>query len=127
MEYTVIVNGKSYDLPKKTMDVAENLDAVMRVDASGLDIRQRYERLHAFVKGTLGEDTAAEILGSDQLEDIDLSDLTLVTRKIADAYDKPVQDYLAERNRRALNSLPIDKITSIANAAGKISNIPAGR
>ena len=120
MEYTIIVNGKSYDLPKKTMGGVEKLDEVLKVDSvKGLTVRQKFEKLHIFVKGLVGEDVAREMFGSDSLSEIDLSELTLVVKQVADAYEKPIADYDAEKSYSKLNGLPIDKIVSLTNAASK--------
>lgn len=48
MEYTVIVNGKSYDLPKKTIAVAESLEEVLKVDSTNLKIRQKMGKTAPF-------------------------------------------------------------------------------
>lgn len=122
MEYTVIVNNRSYDLPKKTIVVVEKLDSVLKIDsAKGYSIRQKFEKLHGFVKELVGDDNAREMFGSDRIEDIDLSEVTIVVRKIVDAYDKPIIDYDAEKSRMKLDGLPIEKIISVAKAADKIA------
>lgn len=120
MEYTVIINDRSYDLPKKTIDVVDKVDAILKVDASNLSPRQKYEKLHRFTKEILGEDNTKEILGSDNLSAVDLSELTLTVRMIIDAYDKPISDYESEKRMRSLDSLPIDKIASLSKAAENI-------
>ena len=125
MEYTIIMNGRSYDLPKKTVAVMESLDTVLKVDAQkGLTLKQKFEKLHSFTKNLLGEETTREMLGSDNLNEIDLSELTIAVRKIADAYDKPLMDYDTEKSRASLDSLPIEKIISIAKAAEKMATVP---
>lgn len=117
MEYTVIVNGRSYDLPAKNLSVAEQLDAVLKTDSvKGLSITQKYERLHRFVQDLVGEKDSAEMLGSSNLAEIDLSDLTLTVRRIVDAYDKPIDDYEAEKTRNQMNRVPIDKVVSLTKA-----------
>lgn len=118
MEYTVIINEKSYDLPKKTIEVVEKIDAALKVDSiKGMGIRDRYQKLHNFIRELVGKENAEEILGGDTIDSIDLSDVTLATRKIIDAYDKPVADYEAEKAKSRLNALPIEKIISLANSA----------
>jgi hypothetical protein len=126
MEYTIIVNGRSYDLPKKTLTVVESLDEVMKVDeVKGLTVKQKFEKLHSFMKGLVGEDNAEEMFGSKDLADIDLSELTLAVRYVIDAYDKPVTDYEVSTSTRKLDGLPIDKIIATVNAAEKVVKMPA--
>ena len=72
MDYTVIINNRSYDLPKKTVSVMNKLDDVLKVDNLNIKARQKFEKLHEFVKDILGEANAKEILGSDNLDEIDL-------------------------------------------------------
>lgn len=124
MVHTVILNGRSYDLPKKTIGIANKLDEVLKIDSiRGLSLRQKYEKLHVFTKDVLGEKTTREILGTDDLDEIDLSELTITVRKIVDAYEKPIADYQMEKNREKLAGFPMKQIESIigaANAAAKM-------
>ena len=71
-----------------------------------------------------GDDNAKEILGSDNISEIDLSEVTLTAKKIIDAYDKPITDYDLEKSMRKIEGIPIDKIVSVANAAEKIVKMP---
>lgn len=121
MQYTVIINGRSYDLPKKTMNVVEEMDRCAKIDSvKNIGIREKFNQLYKFIKSLVGDDNAKEILGSENLDEVDLSDVTLTFRKIMDAYQKPVSDYNMENARQALANLPIDKITNFANATNTI-------
>ena len=125
MEYTIIVDGRSYDLPKKTLSVMEKMDDVMKVDSvKGYSVRQKFEKIHRFIKDLVGDDNAKEILGSDNISEIDLSEVTLTAKKIIDAYDKPITDYDLEKGLRKMDGIPIDKIVSIAKAADTIMAVP---
>lgn len=119
MVYTIInSNGKGFDLPPKTVSVMEELDAALSVDKNThLSLREKYTRLHECVKRLLGEEKAKECLGSDDLDRIDLSELAITVRKINDAYDKPITDYVAAKMRDKLGSIPMDKVSSIVSAA----------
>ena len=124
MVHTVILNGRSYDLPKKNINVATKLDEVLKVDSiKGLSVRQKFEKLHVFSKDILGKENTNEILGTDNLEEIDLSELTIVVRKIVDAYEKPISDYQAERNREQLSRLPLAQLESITKVVDVASNM----
>lgn len=125
MEYTIIVNEQSYDLPPKKLAVAKELDAVLKVDTvKGLSVEQKFEKLHAFMKNLVGEEAAKEMFGSDSLEEIDLAELTLAVKKVVDAYDKPITDYEADKSRKEFDKIPIDKLLSISKAAEKIAFVP---
>ena len=124
MVHTVILNGRSYDLPKKNINVATKLDEVLKVDSiKGLSVRQKFEKLHVFSKDILGKENANEILGTDNLEEIDLSELTIIVRKIVDAYEKPISDYQAERNREQLSHWPLQQLESITKVVDVASNM----
>lgn len=124
MVHTVIVNGRSYNLPKKNINIASKLDEILKIDSiRGLSIRQKFERLYEFVKDVLGEDVAKEILGTDSLDEIDLSELTIIVRKIVDAYEKPILDYQADCNREKLSRLPLQQLENISKFAESANNM----
>lgn len=123
MVYTIIANnGRSYDLPKKTVTVMEDLDQALTIDNNkNLSLREKYTHLHEFVKRILGEEKAKECLGSDNLDEIDLSDLAITVRKIHDSYDKPISDYSVGKMREKLGNIPMDKIGSMVAAASTVA------
>lgn len=125
MEYTVIIDGHSYDLPKKTVAVMEKMDEVLKVDSvRGYSVRQKFEKLYSFVKELVGDEAAKNMFGSDNLSEIDLSDVTLAVKKIVDTYEKPITDYDAAKSSGALDSLPIEKIIALGKAVDKMATIP---
>ncbi len=123
MEYTIIADGRSYDLPKKTLAVVEKIDGVLKVDETkGLSVRQKFEKLHGFVKEMVGEENATEMFGSFNLSEIDLSEVTLTTRKIIEAYEKPIRDYEDEKRREKLSALPFEQINAMTKAVQTVAN-----
>lgn len=121
--YSIIVNDKNYELPKKTLKVTEKLDDVLKVDTQmNLSVKQKFEKLHNFVKEILGEENAEEMLGSSKLAEIDLSELSLIVLKINDVYEKPLADYKHEAMVEKMESIPFDKIVSMTKAAQTVSN-----
>ncbi len=124
MVHTIIVNNKSYDLPKKTVAITEKLDKALTVDSiKGLTIRGKFDILHEFVKELVGEENAAEMLGSTNLDDIDLSELAVVVLSINEAYEKPLNDFQTERMRAKMGMLPMDKFNSITKAAQTVASM----
>lgn len=124
--YTIIVKNRSYELPKKTVTIMEELDQALTIDNNkNLSLREKYMHLHEFVKRTLGEEKAKECLGSDNLDEIDLSELAITVRKIQDAYDKPITEYQMSKAREKLGALPMDKLTSFMTAASTAASATA--
>ncbi len=121
MVYTIIVNNKSYDLPKKTVAVMEDLDQALTIDNNkSLSLREKYVHLHEFTKRILGEDKARECFGSDNLDEIDLSELAIAVSKIHVAYDKPVVEHSLREMREKLAQVPMDKVTPMIAAMDSV-------
>lgn len=123
MEYTIIVNDRSYDLPKKTLSVVEKIDDILKVDSvKGYSVRQKFEKLHGFVKEMVGEDNAAEMFGASTLSEIDLSEITLAVKKVIDAYEKPINDYDIEKRKEKLSTIPFEQINMMTKAAQTVNS-----
>lgn len=122
MIYTVIIDDRSYDLPKKTLAVTEMLDKAADVDKLKISTRDKYKRVLDCIVAILGQENTAEALGSTDLNELDLTDITITFRKIVDAYNKPVQDYVNASGFGALSSFPIEELTKLANAATQVVN-----
>ena len=109
---------QSYDLPGKTLKVVEKIEELMKADTNkNLSIREKYKKLHTFVIDMLGKETAKEILGTDKLDEMDLSVLTITCKKIVDAYDKPVEEYSNSKVQQALEDIPLEKVTELLKVA----------
>lgn len=122
MIYTVIINDRSYDLPKKTMAITEKLDQTAKVDELDIPVREKYRKVLDCVLAILGKEATEEALGSTDLNEVDLSEVTIAFRKIVDAYNRPVQDYVNASGRGALEGMPLQEMTALANAATQILN-----
>lgn len=123
MEYIVIINGRSYDLPKKTVSVMEKMDGILKIDSCRMKARQKFEKMHEFVKDMIGEENAKEAFGTDNLEEMDMSELAITVLKMNDAYNQPLTDYKIEKMRATMNSMQTDKIAALANSASAIANM----
>ena len=121
MEYTVIVNGQSYDLPKKTMKVAEEIDKLLKADTdTKIALKDKYKKQYDFIRSLIGTDNSKEIFGTDDINEIDLPEITLTVKKIIDAYDKPINDYSMEKTVDRINGLPVDKLIELSKVVDKM-------
>lgn len=100
MQYTLIMNNVSYDLPKFTQAVKAKIEKlnVMGGDPKISD-SVRFKALHEFIQECIGKDNAYEIFESDVLDEIDVNLIAVCFIEICRAYDKPVQE--AQRKSRA--------------------------
>lgn len=121
MEYTFIVNGKSYDLPKKTIRVAEEIEKAVNTDNSAAPLKEKYKAVLRACQNIIGHEAAEEILGTNKIEDMDLSEITILFEKICDAYQAPVMEYKTEKSTDALARLPIAELEKVSAAVASIS------
>lgn len=126
MQYTAIINDHSYDLPKKTVAIAEEMDRIIRNDSvRGIPLRNKFQAAYTFVKQIIGAENARDVFGTDNFEDMDMSEVTIAFKTIYDAYQKPVNDYAAEQARHSFDSIPVDKLARLSEASAKIASMTA--
>ncbi len=114
MEYTVIINSRSYDLPPRTIAVLEELDEMSRIDdRKDLSVREKFSRLFKFITKLVGKDNALQILGSDDFTKVDTAEITLAFQKIVDAYQRPVREYQLTQAQMAIGDLPIEELKAL--------------
>ena len=125
MIYTIISDDmQSYDLPGKTLKIVEKIEDVLKNDArKDLSIREKYKRLHTFVVDILDKEVAKEFLGTDKLDEMDLSVLSITAKKIMDAYDRPVDEYNRNRVQQTIDEIPLDKVTELIKATDSMKDI----
>lgn len=120
MEYTIICNGKSYDLPKKTLKVAEEIEKAIALDATSAPLKEKYKTVLKVCQVIIGQEAAEEILGTNKLEEMDLGEITILFEKIVDAYQAPIVDYKTDRNSEQIAKLPLADLEKIGNALASI-------
>ena len=123
MQYTVIFNRKSYDLPKKTMAIWEDLDLIFKLDSTNLPNREKYKKMIEFIAKLVGQEAIEEIFGTEELDEMDLNDITLAIFKVRDAYENPLANYQAEKNSESLSQIPLDKLQSISKLVDTASKV----
>ena len=123
MQYTVIFNRKSYDLPKKTMAIWEDLDSIFKLDSTNLPNREKYKKMIEFIAKLVGQEAIEEIFGTEELDEMDLNDITLAIFKVRDAYENPLANYQTEKNSESLRQIPLDKLQSLSKLMDTASKV----
>ena len=123
MQYTVIFNRKSYDLPKKTMAIWEDLDSIFKLDSTNLPNREKYKKMIEFIAKLVGQEAIEEIFGTEDLDEMDLNDIALAIFKVRDAYENPLANYQTEKNSESLRQIPLDKLQSLSKLMDTASKV----
>lgn len=106
------INGKTYELPKLTMAVNEKLEdydeketAFKNEEIKASDL---YREQYKLINDLLGETAVCEILQGDNIEEIDLTNLTLALMDIRKAYTDPITEKHLEDFRGTMGKIKGD-------------------
>lgn len=120
MQYKVEHNGSSCILPAFTRNVKKRVDGVNeRLADTGIPLDDCVSSLHEFLTETVGEETLTRMLGSADMDEIDLNDMNILYLKIAKEYDRPVADY----NKPEFDANTKKILQDIAGAAKSVESI----
>lgn len=108
-------NGNPIELPKLTIALSDEMDAVSAAQSN----RERYRLQYEFVKEVCGEEYAAQALDGEDIEDIDLVALNVVYVGIVNAYAAPAAKAQAEGIAEQMKALK--PVVGAADAVGKIA------
>lgn len=111
MEYTIIKNGRSYDLPAYTLKISEKLEQVEIFKMGDVPVNEKYKKMYDFCCEVLGKENATEIIG--KLSDADPNMINIVYLDIVRAYNRPLEEYEKERQNEQLDTESISKITDL--------------
>lgn len=119
MEYTVIFNDKSYDLPTYNLKISEKLEQVEKFNASDASIKEKLKKMHNVCSEILGKENAMEIIG--KFEESDPNMINIVYLSVVEAYNKPLADFEMQRSVEKLDSEAFDKLKDILSSAEVVS------
>lgn len=89
---TLNYNGISYALPPKTLTVARKLEEFSKYDkklaAGELSVSAAAKQQHDFIIYCLGEQSAIDLLGSSDIEKIDVDELLNLSLEIIRVYSE---------------------------------------
>lgn len=107
--------GNAVELPKLTLGISDKMDEVSAAQSN----RERYRLQYEFVKDVCGEEYAAQALGGEGIDDIDLVALNVVYVGIVNSYAAPAAKAQAEGIAEQMNALK--PIVGAADAVGKFA------
>lgn len=128
MQYTVIINNESYDLPKFNLSIKKEMDIInSKISNTNIPIEDRIKVMWNFLISKLGEDNTYNICEGTSVDTADLCSINIAYLAISNAYDKPIIDYNKQSQNDLLDSDVINKINQIAKSAQAIQTIPSNK
>ena len=112
---TIYFNGVEIALPKKTMAIAKKEDYMFQAP----NREEAYKRQYDYCKMILGS-RFAEVFGSEDINEIDLVDLTCLCNVIEDGFKQKIYELQKQQANEAANNAAVDKIIKVGESISKI-------
>lgn len=107
-----VYNGETIELKTKTLNIAKKQDLMM----NAITLEEEYRRQYEFALEVLGYDTFKSIFGTDNINDIDLSELTFVCNEIDDAYMEKIYEQQRNKSERIASNKAVEKLIQAGNS-----------
>jgi len=117
---TLFYNGKRYDLPKKTMAIVEKEDLMHTKSAS---LVEAYQKQFDYIKALFSEEVINDIFGTSDLDEIDMTELTLVCNMVHSAYMQKIVEHQKKESEMMANNKALEKIISVGKSVEKMMEI----
>lgn len=106
-------NGIEFDLPKKTMALNDRIESVNKATTT----KDAYIRMFDLLIYALGDEKVVELLGSKNINDVDLIELQKIVDSILLEYDKALQENQLKYFEELANSSAVQNAIKIAEAS----------
>lgn len=121
MEYAIIYDGNSYDLPTYSFSIAEKIEKQESINASNQKFKDKCKAMYELVVDILGKDTVNSILGDFAKADPNV--INILYLKIVSSYNKPVTSFNVEDTEKMMDSIPFDKLTDMMELVNTIDKL----
>ena len=112
-------NGEEHKLPIKTMSLNDKIEAVNNAKTT----KEAYTKMMDFVVAGLGKDKVDELLGTHNVNKVDLTELNILSNAIVNGYDDKVAEKQLERADRVANSDAIDRLIQVGKSINQLDKI----
>lgn len=121
MEYTVIYNGQSYDIPNYSIKISEKLEEIELLNRGNQKFRDKCKKMYDFIGEVLTKQVANELIG--KFEDSDPNTINILYLEIVKAYNKPLADYNESEVEKRINSDELEKMLELVKALPSIEKL----
>lgn len=110
-------NNKNYDLPKKTLALNKKIENVNHSKSTS----EAYENMMEFVLEGLGEEKVIELLGTSDINEVDLIQLNLLCNQITMAYDETVMNEQISYMENVMKKKGMQSVMELIKKAGEMA------
>lgn len=121
MEYTVIYNGQSYDIPNYSIKISEKLEEIELLNRGNQKFRDKCKKMYDFIGEILTKQIANELIG--KFEDSDPNSINILYLEIVKSYNKPLADYNDSEVEKRINSDELEKMLELVKALPSIEKL----
>ena len=114
MQYTIIHEGTSYDIPNYTMAIAGEIEKLEQFKMAENPFEKKCKKMYDFISDKLGKEHTVESVG--EFAAADPNTINIVYLKIVASYNKPLEEYQNEQSQTKLDDAQIDKVTALLSA-----------
>lgn len=121
----VTLNGHSYQLPTRTLAVVEQIESLMQTE---MQFEKRQIRAvdcltaeYGFILSIFGEEKSTEILGADNIREVDVNEVSIAVIKILTAYNEKVEKAKLEKQMQVLSDPKIKQALDLMKSSNKFS------
>lgn len=123
MSYRVTYNGKYYELPKCTLEIEEKIEKIIEysklVEKGEAKRRELVELMLEYVENILGVENTKEILGYNDINDVDTKELEILIHSINSAYTRKKDAIMLKEAKKSIadieNLIKNNSLKSIMN------------
>lgn len=124
MEYYAELNGRTYTLPRYTNLVRSKIDRIAADDVSDkVDAGKKFVNKYQFIRELIGEEAAKEVFGTDNVDEMDLNDITISYVRILHAYEKSVSELERENKMASLSPEDRELMLELLKNAGNLQEL----
>lgn len=121
MEYSILENGKTYDLPKYNLKISAKMEVVENFKRTGASACDKIRKMYDFIAEIIGKENAVEILG--KVDDADPNYINIVYLDIVRAYNKPLAEYENERQAEQLDNDIFEKLDKLVKGVNALNTL----
>lgn len=121
MEYEIIWNGETYQIPGYSLKIADKLEEIELLNRGNQKFRDKCKKMYDFIGDILTKSIATQLLG--KFDESDPNNINILYLEIVKTYNKPLVDYNKSDAEEKLNAPELDKVIELVKAIPQLKEL----